>query len=61
MENIFFAFILPFIGVLHLIGCKVLDYMPLIVKLYDFHCHANVVDWSITSIGFSLLDAFNNV
>lgn len=61
MENIFFAFILPFIGVLHLIGCKVLDYMPLIVKLYDFHCHANVVDWSIVSIGFSLLDAFNNV
>ena len=35
--------------------------MPLIVKLYDFHCHANVVDWSIASIGFSLLDAFNNV
>lgn len=30
-------------------------------QLYDFHGHANVVDWSITSIGFSLLDAFNNV
>ena len=61
MENIFFAFILPFIGVLHLIGCKVQDGMPLIVKLYDFHSHANVVDWSITSISFSLLDTFNNV
>lgn len=41
MENIFFAFILPFIGVLHLIGCKVQDGMPLIIKLYDSHSHDN--------------------